>query len=249
MTTTESNRSGTLYGIGVGPGDPELITLKAHRIIHCVPVVSYLANADGYSLAKDIARDSLGSTEHTQVEVPVTMLMCKDRVIANRAYDSAAESIRSYLDKGMNVAFLCEGDPLLFGSFAYILDRLKNSYTVEVVPGITSISAAASAAGRAFGRLAENITILSGRHSDERILEVLISTENVAIMKPGVQRPRILRLLQEAGRLRDACYLEHVSQSEQKIVRDVRTLGIEPGPYFSIFLVTPDQTKVDHCGD
>ena len=246
MNNLQTNSPGIFYGIGVGPGDPELITLKAHRIIQTVPVVSYLVNAKGYSLAREIARESLAVATDDQIELPITMLMCKDRAIANQAYDNAAQLIRTNLDEGKDVSFLCEGDPLLFGSFAYILDRLVDKYAVKVVPGITSISAAASAAGRAFGRLAENIAILSGRHSDERILEVLSTTENVAIMKPGVQRPRILRLLEDAGRLHDACYLEYVSQKEQKVIHDVRLLEKQSGPYFSIFLVTPQNCVRDN---
>lgn len=231
---------GTLYGVGVGPGDPSLMTLKAHRLITRAPVLSYVTNGDGHSMARSIAAGSIAeAVVADQIELPVMVSMCADRSAATGAYDRAGEEIASHLRRGADVVFLCEGDPLFFGSFANLLERLAPAHRVEVVPGISSIHAAAALAGRAFGRLAEGVAIVSGRHDDARILAALREFDNVAIMKPGTRRARLLALLEEAGRSDDACYLEYVGQAAQRVVRDVATLDGDAGPYFSVFLVTP----------
>lgn len=233
------NTAGTLYGVGVGPGDPSLITLKAHRLIARAPVLCYVSNADGRSIARSIAAESIAaSVVADRIELPVVLAMCSERGDANAAYDRAAAGIAGHLERGDDVVFLCEGDPLFFGSFANVLERLAPSQRVEVVPGVTSIHASAALAGRAFGRLAESVAIVSGRHGDAQILATLERFDNVAIMKPGTRRARLLALLEQAGRRADACYLEHVGHDNQRVVHDVSTLDGDPGPYFSVFLVT-----------
>ena len=112
---------GRFIGVGVGPGDPELITLKALRMIQRASVVSYLANAEGGSQAKTIASEAFAGITHEQREIAIVMPMSTDRSLANEAYDQGAKSIADELRQGKDVVFLCEGDPLFFGSFAYLL--------------------------------------------------------------------------------------------------------------------------------
>ena len=128
-------------GVGVGPGDPELITLKAARLIREADVVGYIANTRGESQARSIAADVLAEAKAGQGELPVLMPMLEKRDLANQVYDEAAQAIRAALEANQQVVFLCEGDPLFFGSFAYLLIRLEQDYACEVVPGISSVNA------------------------------------------------------------------------------------------------------------
>jgi precorrin-2/cobalt-factor-2 C20-methyltransferase len=137
--------SGTFYGLGVGPGDPELITLKAWRILSQVPVIAYPAANGNDSLAHSIAAPFI---PEDVIELAIAVPMRREREPAQEAYDAAAQAIAKHLDAGRDVAFLCEGDPLFYGSFAYLLTRLARSHLTQVVPGITSITACAAAIGR-----------------------------------------------------------------------------------------------------
>ncbi len=233
-----AHSSGQFYGIGVGPGDPELLTLKAWRLIRQCDVITYLSSDRGYSMAREIAADALANPTHpAQRQQAFVMPMCDNREVANRIYDQAAQVIASHLDEGREVGFLCQGDPLLFGSFSCLHDRLSAQYPTFVVPGINSFNACAALTGMPMTRLAENLAVISGRREDDDILDTLIRFDNVAIMKPGRRRARILQLIEQANRSKDACYVEYAGHSRQKIVRDIRTLGDGTGPYFSLFLI------------
>jgi precorrin-2/cobalt-factor-2 C20-methyltransferase len=224
-------------GLGVGPGDPELITLKAHRLMQNADVVSYLANEQGSSQARDIAQHSLVGSKAGQIEIPVPMPMKNDRTGANQAYDLAADKIRTVIAAGKNVVFLCEGDPLFFGSFSYLLDRLQDEMTCAVVPGISSVHAASSALKLPLSMLKESVAIINGRHSEEKIRQTLQQHDSVIIMKAGPYRPKILAALAETGRSGEANYLEYIGRDDQVIIDDVSELGDDKGPYFSLFVV------------
>ncbi len=224
-------------GVGVGPGDPELITLKAARLIQQADVISYLANDHGHSQAYDIAREVLVGVKAGQENIPVLMPMSEDRSLANGAYDKAATAIKCAIDAGKNVVFLCEGDPLFFGSFAYLLERLQDSVTTEVVPGISSVHAASSALQLPLTMLKESFAVVSGRHDSDYLVDALRRHDSVVIMKAGRSRVKILNALAEAKRSNDAHYLEYIGRDPQKIVTDVASLEGEAGPYFSLFVV------------
>jgi precorrin-2/cobalt-factor-2 C20-methyltransferase len=228
--------AGIFYGVGVGPGDPELLTLKAHRLIAHADVVTFLENADGHSQAADIAAASIQAG--AGLRLPIYMPMNRDRALANAAYDDAAQRISEQLSAGRDVVFLCEGDPLFFGSFAYLMARLADRFHCEVVPGISSINAAAARSKTPLAMLAESFAVLSGRHAPAELLTALERHDTVVILKAGQARPQILAALGEAGRQADARYLEFVGRPNERIVEDVRQLEAGPGPYFSLFLVS-----------
>ena len=131
--------TGTLYGLGVGPGDPELLTLKAHRILTGAGVVAYPAPDSGDSFARSIVA---GYLRPEQVEIPIVVPMRVERFPAKSVYDQAAKEISSHLDSGRDVTVLCEGDPFFYGSFMHLYTRLKPTCDVQVVPAITGMSAA-----------------------------------------------------------------------------------------------------------
>ncbi|KZZ73300.1 hypothetical protein A3766_20240, partial [Oleiphilus sp. HI0132] len=176
-------------------------------------------------------------------DVVIEMPMSKDRTLANHAYDSGAVRIKAALDAGQDVAFLCEGDPLFFGSFAYLLERLQDDYPCQVIPGISSVNAAASAMMQPLTMLKESFVVVSGRHQDSQIERALSEHDSVVIMKAGQARPRILALLERTGRLADATYLEYIGRDNQKIVSDITQLSPEQGPYFSLFVVLPSADR------
>lgn len=239
MKTHSLQKTGTLYGVGVGPGDPELLTMKAWRLIRQAPVVSYLCNDSGESQARQIAAVALSEAELGALELALPMPMSRDRTAANAAYDEGAARIAEQLRQGHDVVFLCEGDPLFFGSFAYLLDRLQDQFPCEVVPGISSVNAAASALCSPLTLLTESFVVVSGRHTDEQIIQALQTHQSVVIMKAGQARARILALLERTSRIGEARYLEYIGRDNQRIVEDVRRLSAEAGPYFSLFVVLP----------
>lgn len=227
-----------LYGVGVGPGDPELVTLKAARLIKSADVVSYLCNAEGYSQSKIIVQTLLDEAEKPQQFLAIPMPMSRDRTAANLAYDQAAKKTSSYLSEGKQVVFLCAGDPLFFGSFSYLLERLEHSFCCVVVPGISSVHAATATLKHPLAMLEESFAVISGRHNDQQICQTLESYDSVVIMKVGQARVRILSLLEKTQRLSEAKYLDNIGRDNQRIVVDVGVLEKQPGPYFSMFVVT-----------
>jgi len=235
----EIGHCGTFYGVGVGPGDPELLTLKAFRLIVSADCCAYLVNDKGESLGASIAAAPLSARSEADStgRLEIFMPMKRDRTEANRQYDEAAEKIAAVLEQGGDVVFLCEGDPLLFGSFAYLLERLDGRYPCEVVPGISSINAAAAELRTPLAQLSGNLAVINARHSNQQILDTLTQFDNVAILKAGQNRPRLLALLEQSGRKGEASYIEYATREEQKIVRDLDQLPVESGPYFSLFLI------------
>ncbi|MCM2130478.1 precorrin-2 C(20)-methyltransferase [Larsenimonas rhizosphaerae] len=229
--------SATFYGIGVGPGDPELMTLKAHRVLQRVDVVCYITNAKGYSLAADIARDSLPATRR-QRHLTVQIDMSHDRTTIDIIYERTAGEIRRALENGQDVAFLCEGDPLFFGSFAYLLARLADDFPCETIPGISSLHAASAATGLPLTMLGEHLAIISARDDDDRLRQALDTFDTLVIMKGGRKRHTITAAIAAAGRLNEGYYLEHLSTPRQALYPDLTRLPEGPGPYFSLFVVS-----------
>lgn len=231
----------TFIGVGVGPGDPELMTVKAWRTIEQADVISFIANKTGESQAKVIAVQALESTKKTRLEIPVCVPMVLDRHDINAVYDQAAKTIQKHLNEGKNVVFICEGDPLFFGSFAYLLERLESNNRCEVIPGISSVHAASSALQMPLTMLKESFSVVSGRHSSQQLEQALNNNDTVVIMKAGRARERILNALKATGRLADANYLEYIGRDNERIMTDVTQLTATEGPYFSLFVVIRSQ--------
>ena len=236
--------SARFIGVGVGPGDPELITLKAARLIREADVVGYVTNPKGESQARGIAADVLAESKAGQRELPVTLPMTEGREQANQAYDEAASAISAALEAGKQVVFLCEGDPLFFGSFTYLLIRLEGAHDCGVVPGISSVNAASSTLGMPLTVLDESFAVISGRHDEARLKHALDTHDSVVIMKAGQARPRILAALEASGRIADARYLEYIGRENQWVETDVTRLPNEAGPYFSLFVVTRNDRRL-----
>lgn len=225
--------SGCLVGIGVGPGDPELITLKAARAIEESPVVAYVAAAGRTSMARTIAARHILPTHR---EIPIALPMETDPGVATRIYDEAAVAIAAELDLGYDVALLCEGDPLLYGSFIQFLLRMSGRYACRTIPGVTSISAAAAAANLPLASRQTPLTVLPATLPDERLEVGLGQGGAVALLKIGRHLGRVRDVLLRLGALDRAVLVERASTPEEQ-VRPLERVDDERAPYFSLILI------------
>lgn len=228
---------GKLYGLGLGPGDPELITLKAHRIMASAPVIAYPAPDTGPSFARQIA-DRYLTPE--QVEIPIVMPMRVERYPAQDVYDAAAKDIAAHLDAGRDVAVLCEGDPFFFGSFMYLFERLEARYEVEIVPGVSSIMAGAAALRRPLTARNDILTVIPGPLDTETLRARIEASDAVAIMKVGRHFARIRDLIRDMGLTDRAGYLERVSLDNERVFPLADVLD-DAAPYFSLILIYKGQ--------
>jgi len=225
--------SGTVYGLGVGPGDPELLTLKALRILRATPVIAYPAPETGDSFARQIVAPHLPGG---QQEIAIRMPLGDGQFPKAEIYDRAAEEILWQAGAGRDVAVLCEGDPFFYGSFLYLYDRLVDRCPVRVVPGVSSLMACASVAGIPLARRNETLTVVPAPLSDEALRTQFARAEALAIIKVGRHLSRIRRLLAACARLDGACLIERATLATQRIAA-LRDLRDDAAPYFSMVLV------------
>lgn len=225
--------SGRLFGLGVGPGDPELITMKAHRILTAAPVVAYPAPDTGDSFARSIVAAYLTGS---QVEIPIVVPMRVERFPAAEVYDKASAEIAAHLDAGRDVAVLCEGDPFFYGSFMYLFERLGQRYSTEIVPGVSSLMASASALKRPLAARNDVLTVVPGTMPDAELEQRIAGADAVAIMKVGRHLPRIRALIERMGVMGAAGYCERVSLEEEKIL-PLESVTAHAAPYFSMILI------------
>ncbi len=229
-----TKKNGTLYGLGIGPGDPELMTLKAHRILQSVPVVAYPAPDTGDSLARAIAAPHLPDG---LVEIVIKTPMTPGNFPANDIYDHYATEISAHLDAGRDVAVLCEGDPFLYGSFMYVFERLSGDYRTDVVPGVSSLGAVAAAARWPLVSRNQILTILPAPLDEEVLERRLAETDAAAIMKVGRHLEKVKRVLKRLGLEEGAQYVERASMADEK-VSALKDVSVDAAaPYFSMILV------------
>jgi len=225
--------SGTLYGIGVGPGDPELLTLKAHRLLNNANVIAYPAPDDGESFARSIVAQFI---PHGVQEIPIVIPMRVERFPAATIYDEKAEEIARHLSGGEDVVVLCEGDPFFYGSFMYLFERLVEHFPCEVVPGVSSLMASATTSARPLAARNDILTVLPAPLPNEVLIPAIRKADAIAFIKVGRHLAR-LRALIEAERLTQrAGYVERVSLANQRILplADVEDCA---APYFSMVLI------------
>jgi precorrin-2 C20-methyltransferase/precorrin-3B C17-methyltransferase len=232
---------GVLYGVGLGPGDPELVTVKAARIIAGADVVAYHSARHGRSIARGIAAPYLreGQIEE-QLVYPVTTESTAhpggyEGAIAD-FYTDAAARLMAHLEAGRDVVLLAEGDPLFFSSYMHMHKRISAHYETQIVPGITSVSAASAAIATPLVEGDDVLTVLPGTLPPDELAERLRGTDAAAIMKVSRHFAGIQDALKQAGRLDDAYYVERASHGEQRIasVADVDPNSV---PYMAIVIV------------
>jgi precorrin-2/cobalt-factor-2 C20-methyltransferase len=222
--------AGRLHGVGVGPGDPELLTLKALRLLQSAPVIAYPAPENGDSFARSIVAPWIGAHQR---EIAIRLPM-RPGPLPAWIYDEGAAVVASELDRGNDVALLCQGDPLFYGSFINLFVRLAGRYRIEIVPGVSSLSGCAAAAGFPLVWREHALTVVPATLEADQIMARLAHVDTAAIIKIGRHLTKVRRILERLGLLDEAVFVEHASLPTQRVAP---LAGIEQAAYFSMVLV------------
>ena len=233
--------AGRLIGIGLGPGDPELVTLKAARALAAAPVVAWFHKRGRTGHARTIA-DALmpAGCVTLPLAYPVTTeISVHDRgyvAVLAPFYEEAATALAAHLAAGRDVALLCEGDPLFFGSFMHLYVRLRGRFPSEVIPGISGMSGCWSAAGLPMSWGDDILTVLPGTLPFEALRDRLDGTDAAVIMKIGTHFEKVRAAVEAAGLMDDAIYVERGTMAGE-VVTPLRDKADGTAPYFSIVLL------------
>lgn len=228
--------TGVLYGVGVGPGAPDLLTLRAVNVLGKVDVILAAASPrNDYSAALETARPHLRpDVRMLRLEFPMT----RDRAVLHEAWRVAAEETQKVLEGGENAAFLTIGDPLVYSTFGYLMQTLGQRaphLPVEIIPGITSIQAAAARTGTILCENSETLRVIPGINSREELEKALDGADTAVILKAYRNLPAIVDALRATDRL-DSCMLaSHVEQPAERLRQGI---DLEEGtpPYMSLVI-------------
>ncbi|MDQ1015191.1 precorrin-2 C(20)-methyltransferase [Streptomyces afghaniensis] len=244
----EQSTAGRLYGVGLGPGDPSLMTLRAVEVIAEADVIAYHSARHGRSIARSIAAKHLRA-DHIEERLvyPVTTETTDHpggyQGAIEEFYTEAAARLAAHLDAGRTVAVLAEGDPLFYGSYMHMHKRLADRYDTEVIPGVTSVSAAAARLGTPLAEGEEVLTILPGTLPEEELTARLASTDAAVVMKLGRTFTKVRGALEGSGRLGDARYVERATMDGERLA-GLADVDAESVPYFSV-AVLPSQAGAE----
>jgi precorrin-2/cobalt-factor-2 C20-methyltransferase len=233
--------TGRLIGVGTGPGDPELLTVKAVKAIGSADVLAWFAKEGRRGNGRGIVEGLVGEgTIELPLYYPVTTEIHRakpeyvDQVTG--FYEASTRAISAHLDAGRTVVVLSEGDPLFYGSYMHLHVRLAKRYAAEVIPGVTAMSGCWSQAGVPIVQGDDVLSVLPGTMEEDQLVRRLNDTEAAVIMKVGRNLPKIRRALAEAGRINDAVYVERGTMANTQMM-PLATKPNDEAPYFSIVLV------------
>jgi precorrin-2/cobalt-factor-2 C20-methyltransferase len=223
---------GRLYGLGIGPGDPELLTLKALRLLRDADSVAYPAPEGGASFARAVVA---GHLRPGQREIVLEFPM-RPGPVPEAVYDHAAALVAAELERGADVALLCQGDPLFYGSFAGIFARLAPRYAVTIVPGVSSLGACAAAAGQPLAQRDETLAVIPATLPEAVLERRLAACDGAAVIKLGRHFAKLRRVLDRLHLTDAAVYVERASLPGARVLP---IAGVEPAqvPYFAMALV------------
>ncbi len=253
MTVTDSRpRTGRLYGVGVGPGDPSLLTVRAVEVIRAVDVVAFHSARHGRSIARSIAcRYFREGTVEEALVYPLTTGSTTHpggyRGALEDFYAEASGRLAAHLDAGRDVAVLSEGDPFVYSSYQHLHKRLAHRYHTEVVPGVSSLSATGASLGRPLVEADEVLTVLPGTLPEEELTARIAAADSAVILKLGRTFPAVRRALERVGRLGDAVYVERATMAGERTA-PLRDVDPESVPYFSM-AVLPSKVGDPRAGD
>lgn len=233
---------GTLFGVGVGPGAPDLLTLRALRVLRAAPVLALPRASDfGASVAWSIVRDHMKeAAAEDQERLQLTFPMSKDPARIAPYFAKAIEAIGERLERGLDVAFVTEGDPSLYSTFVYVRREALRRWPelrVEVVPGVSSVMAVPAVAGVPLADGLERIAIVPATYGVEDLERLLDEFDTVVLMKIGGEMPRVVEALSRKGLLGRAVYVAKATMSEERIVRDLRDVRESRGDCFAMVVV------------
>ncbi|WP_407454233.1 precorrin-2 C(20)-methyltransferase [Methanobrevibacter sp.] len=215
---------GKLYGIGVGPGDTELLTLKAARILETVPVIfSPKSSKEKDSIALSIVKPILEKREdynRLMIVAPI-FPMIEDKSELEKIWDSASEMIAQYLDSGRDVAFVTLGDTSVFSTYSYVQKRLIDEYEIETIPGITSFTACAAAKNKALVEQNQILTIVP--KIDDRLEQVLEYSDSIVLMKASRNTDELEATIDEKDRKKEIYSVQNCTREDEKIIEGFST--------------------------
>ena len=229
----------TVYAVGVGPGDPELLTRKAERVLRQADVVlAPVSNPSEASVALETVREFLDEERQEIIIHQFPMTSDKSRLVP--AWQEAAALIADRIAAGKNVAFITIGDPLLYSTFIYLLRIFRESYpqiAVEIIPGISSINTAAAVAGVPLAEAEEKIVIIPATAGITAIAAALASYETVVLLKVKPLYADILELLRQTGRAESSLFVERVGSTRQKVLTSIDEMASHAPDYLSLMII------------
>lgn len=237
----EGAGSGVIYGVGLGPGDPELMSVRADRLVRAAGRVAYFRKAGRPGRARRIVEGLLRpDARELPLEYPVTTEIPIEDPRYNAAlaafYEEAAAALRRLSLAGEDVVVLCEGDPFFYGSFMHLYERLKHLAPIHVVPAITGMSAAWTATGLPVAWGDDVLTVLMGTSPPGELARRMADADALVVMKVGRNLPKVRAALAEAGKL-EAAWLVECASFEEERVTPLAEAGDRAAPYFSIVVV------------
>lgn len=228
---------GILYGVGVGPGDPDLLTIKALEVLRDVPFIFAASSSkNDYSIAGNIVKKHLGSKDVEKLPFP----MCDDKSVLEEAWKKNGDRVLEVLSRGLDCAFITLGDPLTYSTFSYLLKTIRKvapGIRVRSVPGITSFQAAAAAASLPLSEGEESLVIVSGARGGLKLKESIKTSDNIVMLKTYKQFKDIYQTLEELDLLNKATFVCNLGTDEQKIVNDLTKLKDANTPYLSLIII------------
>lgn len=229
----------TLFAVGVGPGDPELLTRKAERVLRQADVIlAPVSNPGEASVALDTVREFLDMGRQEVIIHQFPMTSDKSRLVP--AWQEAAELMAARVQSGQDVAFITIGDPLLYSTFIYLLRILRESYpqvAIEIVPGISSINTSSAVAGISLAEADERIAIIPATAGMEKVLEALIQYDTVVLLKVKPLFTEILEVLSRLGRENSTLFVERVGSARQKVLTDFAEISRLSPDYLSLMII------------
>jgi precorrin-2/cobalt-factor-2 C20-methyltransferase len=229
---------GRLYGVGVGPGDPELLTLKARRVLQQVPIVAVpQAETSTESYALNIVGEFLDPEKQEILRIPFPT---DDEDAAGHVWRSAAEILAKRLNAGQDVAFITEGDPMLYSTFSYVLESIRTNHpeiSVEIVPGVSSVMAAAASAVAPLVTHGQRLAILPAVYGIDDLREAIANYDTIVLMKVNRTLLQALANLEKLGLAGKGIYVRRASTAREQVVRDLQQLSEEDLDYFSLLII------------
>lgn len=238
MSSESTTNCGCFYGVGVGPGDPELLTLKASRLLQRAPVVSVARSQSGQDhYALGVVRELLDETRQEILQLP---LPSDGSLDAAQVWRAAADAIGERLHKGHDVAFITEGDPMLYSSFSQLLEHVRSAYPeapVEVIPGVSSVMAAAASAGVPLVTHGQRLAILPAVYGIDDLREAITNYDTIVLMEVNRALLDALANLEKLGLAGRAIYVRRATTQREEVVQDIHQLTAEDLDYFSLLII------------
>ena len=235
---SSAGKNGRLYGIGVGPGDPELLTVKAQRLLQRVEAICFTQLDDGReSYALSVVRGFLpeAKPEFIQITVP-----SDDTPVSEETWRDAADQVDVRLRKGQDVAFITEGDPMLYSEFSNLLASVRSAYpdlTIEVIPGVSSVMAAAASAGVSLVTRGQRLAILPAVYGIDDLREAITNYDTIVLMEVNRTLLQALANLENLGLAGKAIYVRRATTQREEVVQEIHQLTEEDLDYFSLLII------------